>query len=282
VLNGAVFYVLLFATDQWQRLVPLTWDVFPNAVSVAIQYASLNLPVDHSWTRYNGLQQLSYFITVFIAAPVSIITGFLQSPAISNRLGLLGSVLNRQVARSIHFISFLWFVLFIPAHGVMVFITGLRQNTNHMFAGVESSAWVGFPLFLVAMILVGLAWWIASPVTISHARLVQKTGRFMVGWIKRLSEWWEPTAQLTDKDISPHFWPNGTMPDSAEYDRILAASFASYRLRVGGLVQNPQEFSLADLKRMPKQQQITTHFFASKAGPVSRNGAAFRCHTLWR
>jgi methionine sulfoxide reductase catalytic subunit len=28
--------------------------------------------VDHSWTRYNGLQQLSYFVTVFIAAPVSI------------------------------------------------------------------------------------------------------------------------------------------------------------------------------------------------------------------
>jgi hypothetical protein len=40
----------------------------------------------------------------------------LQSPAISNRLGLLGSVLNRQAARWIHFISFVWFVLF-GAHG---------------------------------------------------------------------------------------------------------------------------------------------------------------------
>ena len=43
-----------------------------------------NFPVDHSWTRYNGLQQLSYFITVFIATPVSIATGLVQSPAISN------------------------------------------------------------------------------------------------------------------------------------------------------------------------------------------------------
>ena len=43
-----------------------------------------------SWTRYNGLQQLSYFITVFIAAPVSIATGLMQSPAISNRLGWSG------------------------------------------------------------------------------------------------------------------------------------------------------------------------------------------------
>ena len=138
VLNGVVFYALLFSTDQWRRLVPITWEVFPAALSTAIQYASLNFPVDHSWTRYNGLQQLSYFVTVFVAAPVSIATGLMQSPAISNRLGWFGRVLNRQVVRSIHFISFAWFVLFILAHGIMVFVTGLRENTNHMFAGVET------------------------------------------------------------------------------------------------------------------------------------------------
>jgi DMSO/TMAO reductase YedYZ molybdopterin-dependent catalytic subunit len=260
VLNGVAFYILLFATDQWHRLVPLTWDVFPNALSTAIQYASLNFPVDQGWTRYNGLQQLSYFITLFVAAPLSIATGLLQSPAISNRLGLLGTVLNRQVARSIHFISFLWFVFFILAHGIMVFVTGLRQNTNHMFAGVESAGWVGFPLFVLAMALVGVAWWMASPVTIRHARLVQKTGRFIVGWFKGLSEWWEPTAQLTEEDISPYFWPNGTMPNSAEYETLVAGEFGGYRLRVDGLVEKPQEFSLADLKAMRKQEQITTHF----------------------
>jgi DMSO/TMAO reductase YedYZ molybdopterin-dependent catalytic subunit/thiosulfate reductase cytochrome b subunit len=260
LVNGVVFYVLIFSTNQWLRLVPTTWEVFPNAVSTAIQYASLDFPVDHSWTRYNGLQQLSYFITVFVAAPVSIVTGLLQSPAISNRLNLLGTILNRQVARSIHFLSFLWFVCFIPAHGVMVFVTGIRQNTNHMFAGVESPNWIGFPLFLLAMVLVGLAWWAASPLTLRRARLVQRAGRFMVGWIKGLSEWWEPTAELTEKDISPHFWPNGTLPRSAEYDALVAEQFASYRLRVCGLVEMPRAFSLADLKAMRKQEQITTHF----------------------
>jgi DMSO/TMAO reductase YedYZ molybdopterin-dependent catalytic subunit/thiosulfate reductase cytochrome b subunit len=260
LVNGLAFYILLFVTDQWLRLVPLTWDVFPNALSTGIQYASLNFPVDHSWTRYNGLQQLTYFITVFIAAPVSIITGLLQSPAISNRLGLLGRVPNRQVARSIHFISFLWFVVFILAHGIMVFITGIRQNTNNIFAGVESTAWVGFPLFLLSMMLLGLAWWAASPLTIRHTRLIQKAGRFLIGWIKGLSEWREPTAQFTERDISPHFWPNGTMPNSAEYDRLVAEQFAHYKLRVGGLVETPREFSIADLKSMRKQEQITAHF----------------------
>ena len=130
---------------------PLTWEVFPAALSTAIQYASLNFPVDHSWTRYNGLQQLSYFATVFIAAPLSIATGLMQSPAISNKLGWFGRLLNRQAMRSVHFISFAWFVLFILAHGIMVFVTGLRQNTNHMFAGVENDSWAGLPLFVLAM-----------------------------------------------------------------------------------------------------------------------------------
>jgi methionine sulfoxide reductase catalytic subunit len=50
ILNGAAFYVLLFTTNQGQRLIAITWDVFPNAISTAIQYASLNFPVDHTWT----------------------------------------------------------------------------------------------------------------------------------------------------------------------------------------------------------------------------------------
>jgi DMSO/TMAO reductase YedYZ molybdopterin-dependent catalytic subunit/thiosulfate reductase cytochrome b subunit len=260
IANGVAFYVMIFATNQWLRLVPVTWDVFPNAVSTGIQYASLNFPVDHGWTRYNGLQKLSYFITVFVAAPTSIATGLLQSPAISNRLKLIGTILNRQVARSIHFLSFSWFVLFILAHGIMVFVTGIRQNTNHMFGGVQSPHWVGFPMFMIAMLLVGFCWWGASPLTIRHARMVQRVGRFFIGWLKGLAEWWAPTAQLTEKDISPHFWPNGTMPNSAEYEALVQEKFESYRLRVGGLVAEPREFSLADLKAMRKQQQITTHF----------------------
>ena len=124
-----------------------------------------------------------------------------------------------------------------------------------MFAGVESHSWAGFPLFVLAMVLVGLAWWVASPFTIRHARLVQRIGQFMVGWVKGLSEWWEPNAQLTEQDISPHFWPNGTMPDSAEFEALVADEFAHYRLRVSGLVETPRDFSFADLKALPKQEQ---------------------------
>jgi thiosulfate reductase cytochrome b subunit len=260
VLNGLAFYVMLFATEQWLRLVPVTWSVFPNALSTAIQYASLDFLVDNGWTRYNGLQQLSYFITVFVAAPTSILTGLLQGPAISNKLGWLTRTLHRQAARSIHVLSFTWFILFILAHGIMVFITGIRQNTNHMFAGVDNASWQGFPFFLLAMVAVGLAWWAASPFTIRHTRVVQRTGAFLVGWIKGLMEWWAPTAQLDEQAISPRLWPNGKPPDSPSYEALLQGHFADYRLRVSGLVEKPRSFSLAEMGRLRVTSQVTTHF----------------------
>jgi thiosulfate reductase cytochrome b subunit len=115
---------------------------FAAALSIAIPYASLSFPVDEGWTRYNGLQQFSYSIMVFVAAPVSTFTGLMQGPAIFNALGWFGRLFTRQAMRSVHFISFAWFVGFILAHGATVSVIGLRQNTNHMFGGVAS--WTDF------------------------------------------------------------------------------------------------------------------------------------------
>src|SRR5215470_4523666 len=80
ILTGVAFYVLLFTTGQWARLVPVDWSVITNAVSTSIQYGSLHFPANKGWTQYNGLQSLSYFIIVFIAAPLAFITGLLQAP----------------------------------------------------------------------------------------------------------------------------------------------------------------------------------------------------------
>ena len=278
-LNGIAIYVLLFSTDQWQRVIPTTWAVIPNAASTALQYMSLTFPVDHSWTRYNSLQQLAYFAAIFIAAPTSIVTGFMQSPSLSNHSGWFGRVLNRQRARSIHFLALWFFLLFILAHVTLVFITGARVNLNMMWAGVNDTSWSGFAVFVPAMALVAVTWWLASPFTIRHARLVQKIGEFMVGPIKGLAEWWDPKSQLTEKDISPYFWPNGTMPNSIEFEALVASGFASYRLRVDGLVEQPREFSLAELKAMPRSRSRSPRISAFRAGPASRNGVACRCAT---
>ena len=43
------------------------------------------------------------------------------------------------------------------------------------------------------------------------------------------------------------------------YERLLRDGFADWRLTVEGSVMRPRTFSLADLKRMPSQTQITRH-----------------------
>jgi DMSO/TMAO reductase YedYZ molybdopterin-dependent catalytic subunit/thiosulfate reductase cytochrome b subunit len=260
LVNGAVFYVMLFASGQWEKMVPRTWAVFPNSLTVILQYLSLQFPTNNSWVRFNSIQLLTYFITIFIAAPLAVVTGLMQAPAIANRLGWFGRVFHRQAARSIHFLVMFYFVFFILIHVTMIFITGLRGNVNKMFAGVQGNGNAGFAIFIPAMAIVVIAWAIATPFTVRHARWVQKAGRFFVGWLKGLVEWFDPNRQYTQADISPHFWPNGRLPNSEEFNSLARTNFVGYSLRVDGLVKNPTMFSLADLKAMPMQEQITEHF----------------------
>ena len=259
VINGVAFYVLLFTTDQWQRLIPTTWALIPNALSTALQYFSLQFPANHSWTSYNSLQQLAYFLTVFVAAPLAIITGLMQGPAIANRLGWFARILNRQAARTIHFGVLCWFLLFIFLHGTLVFITGARASLNYMWAGVNNSSWDGLFVFSMAMILVIAAWCLASPFTIKHARLVQRIGQAVTGPLMALAERGSPQTQYREEDISPYLWVNGTMPNSDQFNALLKGGFADYTLRVSGLVESPRDFSYAQIKAMPKQEQITEH-----------------------
>jgi DMSO/TMAO reductase YedYZ molybdopterin-dependent catalytic subunit len=182
--------------------------------------------------------------------------------------------------RSLHFIAFCWFLAFIAAHAVMVFITGIRQNTNHMFAGVEDESWSGLPWFFLALAILAAAWIAASPFTLKRARLVQRVGSFMIGWLKALTERGDPRSQLREKDISPFFWTNGALPATQAYEELETKNFASYRLRIGGLVEAPQELSLTELKAMPKQEQITTHFCIQGWTGVARWGGVPMRHIL--
>ncbi|HTY28048.1 MAG TPA: molybdopterin-dependent oxidoreductase [Mycobacterium sp.] len=260
LVNGLVFMILLFSTDQYKRLVPTSWDVFPNAVSTALQYLSLQLPVNAGFSTYNALQLLAYFITVFIAAPVALVTGLLQAPSIAGRFGTGAGLLNRQVARTIHFCVLVWMLIFIAAHTAMIFVTGFVGNVNHITLGTDTTSWWGVALYLAWMAVVVVFWLVASPLTIKHPRRIQKAGQAMVGWLKGLLERTNPTATYTEDDISPFFWPNGEKPESDEYRRLKAGNWSEYRLRIDGLVGSPVELSYSELLALPKQDQITQHF----------------------
>ncbi|HZQ78154.1 MAG TPA: molybdopterin-dependent oxidoreductase [Acidimicrobiia bacterium] len=261
LLNGAVFYVLLFSTGQWRRIVPTTWRVFPGAASVLVQYLSLHWPTENGWTSYNSLQLLAYFVTVFIAAPLALLTGLGMSPALSTRMKAVSRVLSIQVARSLHFLVLCWFLFFITVHVTLVATTGLLHNLNHIYAGRDDASWVGFAVFCALMVLLTVAWVAATPFTLRHPRVVQRVGFALIGPVQRLFEHVDATpGQYGEDDISPYFWHNGAFPTTDEYRQLAEEGFAGWRLKVHGLVEHPVELSLDDLRALPHHEQITQHF----------------------
>jgi thiosulfate reductase cytochrome b subunit len=163
LLNGLVFYILIFATGQWMRIVPLGWDVFPHSVSVAIQYASLHWPLENGWVNYNALQVLAYFVTVFIAAPLAILTGIRTIPGLAARFKPIERIYPVKVARAIHFPVMVYFVLFILVHVFLVLTTGALNNLNHMYAVRNDESWWGFGIFAASIVVMAVAWVAARP-----------------------------------------------------------------------------------------------------------------------
>jgi thiosulfate reductase cytochrome b subunit len=261
LLNGSVFYVLLFATGHWRHLVPTSWEVFPNATSVALQYLSLDWPDDNGWVAYNGLQLLTYFTTVFIAAPAALITGLGMSPALSQRFTWLSKRLSIQHARSLHFLVLAYFLFFIVTHVMMVVTTDALRNFNHMFAARDEGGWLGFAVFAAAMTATGVAWVWATPFTIRHPRVIQRVGDALVGPFQRALEHLNPRpGGFGDDDISPHHWRNGRLPDTVEYEELEKNDFVDWRLKVYGRVEHPMQFSLDELKALPYHEQVAQHF----------------------
>nr|WP_205835036.1 cytochrome b/b6 domain-containing protein [Microbacterium sp. CFH 90308] len=182
VVNGVIFVVLLFVTGQWMRIVPTSWEVFPNAVSATLQYVSLDWPTENGWVNYNSLQQLAYFATVFLAAPLAIITGVRMSGIWPKNAKALNKAYPVEWARAVHFPVMLYFVLFIFVHVVLVFATGALRNLNHMYAAQGSADpdayamnWTGFWIFAVSILVIAAAWVAARPLVLAPtARLFGK------------------------------------------------------------------------------------------------------------
>ena len=173
IINGAVFFVLLFATGHWARIVPTSLDIFPHAASAALQYASLDWPTENGWVHYNGLQLLFYFVTVFIVAPMAIATGFRMS-AFWPKSEALNRLYPISIARKLHFPIALYFAVFIVIHVLMVFATGALRNLNHMWAAqgdpdptVYAGNWTGFIFFVIGLALTTAAAVLARPMVLA-------------------------------------------------------------------------------------------------------------------
>ncbi len=174
LLNGVVFVVMLFVTGQWMRVIPTSWEVFPNAISAVLQYISLDWPTENGWVNYNSIQQITYFATIFIAAPLAAVTGFRMSGMWPKNAERLSRAYPIEWARALHFPVMLYFVVFIAIHVFLVLATGALRNLNHMYAAqgsVDPNAyadnWTGFWFLVASLVVIAAAWIAARPLVLA-------------------------------------------------------------------------------------------------------------------
>ena len=276
-LVGLVYLVLLFATDQWRRLVPTSWTIVPDAWHDFVTYLSFRLPgegtTENPLAPYNALQQISYFALIFWLTPHTILTGLAMSPAVESRARWYPKLFfGRQPARSLHFLGLAAYLAFLGVHLLMVVVHGPARELTKMVlgAGREGDAWLGLAIGLAIVAVVILIH--AAATIVSPAR---PTGR-AAGALRRSStcpspkvpcfHHLRPVADYPESAISPYFRVNGYPPTEEypkvrddDYIRLRKGGFADWALEISGLVETPLRLSLDDLRALPRREQTTMH-----------------------
>ncbi len=278
LICGACYLGVLFSSDQWRRLVPTSWEVFPCAWRTLVAYVQLKAPDPHPPFNYddslpfNSLQQLAYFSVIFLLTPFQIVTGLAQSPSLLGRFPWFERLFgNRQAARSLHFLGLASFVVFIVIHLVMVFWHDFAEEMDKMALGRIRTDGSLLGIEVGSAIIVGLVLLHVAASFLSrhfpHGTHVALSA--ISGPIRRLALHRLYSVQEYPEDkTSPYFRTNGYPPISAypqakgeddTYERLLSNQFVEYRLEVRGLVERPLGLSLDDLRALPKQEQTTLH-----------------------
>jgi len=263
IVTGIIYWSYMFTTGNWRRLIPTSWEIFPNALHDLTNYLMFRIPPESAFNPYDSLQQLTYASVVFILAPIMILTALAMSPAFTNRfprfLLLFGG--RRQVARSIHFLGMLAFSAFIVMHVAMVAIVYFYRNVKLITFGTTNvDIAAALTVFAAALLFLLVFNIVITYFTLNH-RI--NTRRFLVsilhpvihGVFGRLV----PRKTYSKKDISKFFRVNGYPPETQEFNKLRDNNFKDWRLKVGGMVENELSLSLDDLKSMPYQDQITKH-----------------------
>jgi len=276
LLAGLIYVILLFATPQWRRLLPTSWDIFPSAWRAVVAYVQFRLPPEGN--PFNAIQQLTYCFVIFVLSPLQIITGIMMSPALGARFPWFPKILGgRQAARSLHFIGLIVFIGFIITHISLVIAHGFGREMAKIVFGDQASSYalattIGL-LAIAAVIVFHICGTWYSLVSPSQAKRLLEIG---IDPLRRfLFRAWDSRQEY--RDVLVHARVNGKPPRNEIYKRLAAANFADWRLEVDGLVEKRLNIDLSDLYQMRRQTQTTLHcciqgwsYFAQWAGiPVS-------------
>ncbi len=268
LLNGLVYVTLLFATGNWRRIVPTSWEVFPQAFDSLKIYAGFGVPSIEHFQPYDALQQLMYFTVVFIAAPLMILTGPVMSPAVIGRYPWYPKLFGgRQAARSIHFLGMAFISFFIVMHVALVFIVHRDHNVTHMVFGDYDPARVAQATTIMLLVIAAV---MAAWVAISYLSLIdpRRTQKIMFALtepqrrltVNRMRSRTRRLSTYTEADISPYHWSNGRHPtpeESPEWCDLAQDGFADYVLEIHG--SHPVRVTFDEIRALPQQSQIAMH-----------------------
>ncbi|MEO6924510.1 MAG: molybdopterin-dependent oxidoreductase [Bryocella sp.] len=262
ILTGLIFIPLLFVTGQWTRLVPNSWYILPQAWATFVHYANFHFPPEpNGFYAYNALQQISYFFVVFVFAPITIVAGASMSPAMVNHFPWFPRMLGgRQGARSVHFLMMLAWAAFIVIHVALVIATGFERNMNHIVLGTDNARSIGMILGFVGLAAAVVSWIVAHYISWKAPRFLQHAQKAVSLPLRlALINRFHPRNRYTKEQISPYFWSNGKPPTREDWKGLERDGFRDYKLKIGGLVENPVELSLTQLQALEEEEHITMH-----------------------
>jgi DMSO/TMAO reductase YedYZ molybdopterin-dependent catalytic subunit len=168
---------------------------------------------------------------------------------------------NRQIARSIHFLVMVAYLLFIPMHIALVIIENFPQKMDQIVLGLENRhVALAVSLGLVAIAIVVVIHVVLTVWSQRRPRTVQNASGILTDWLTRLLLYRLTSRQeYTRADISPYFWVNGIAPTGPEWTELAKDEYTHWSLQVHGLVEQPLRLSLEQLRAMPQRRQITQH-----------------------
>jgi thiosulfate reductase cytochrome b subunit len=141
VASGGLYLLIGALTGHFRRhLLPRPSYASPAlAWRELMNHVRLRIPPATGGPDYGLLQRGAYAATVFIALPVTVLTGLTMSPAIAAAFPFLLTMFGgHQSARTIHFGAFVALMLFLVVHVVMVVRSGFRRQMRAMTIGRTS------------------------------------------------------------------------------------------------------------------------------------------------
>ena len=148
-----------------------------------------------------------------------IATGAAMSPAIDARFPRYPRIFRgRQVARSLHFLGMIAFVLFIIVHITMVIVERFPDNMGNIFLGKGTSLGIAIGIFALFVLVVVVVHVWATGISLKNPRLVQtKLGAVIELARHALFSKVISRQQYSKSDVTPFFRANGYPPDTKEY-----------------------------------------------------------------